>query len=127
MPKAPQRCRHDCPNIKGKCPEHKPERIAWKDSKRKESGYLDSAEWRRQCRRVLYRENTYNGGCQLRIPGVCTGTATQVDHIVPVWYTKQDKVADEDLQGVCKECHAVKSSYEGVQAKKIKRGNHGLV
>lgn len=120
MPKAPQRCQHGCPNVKGKCEEHRPKRVNWKDSKRKESGFLDSAEWRRQKRRVLHRANK-NDGCELKISPDCTYVATQVDHVIPVWYTKQEQVTDDQLAGVCKKCHDKKSSFEGVQAKKIKR------
>ncbi len=126
MPRAKQRCRVDCPNIKGECEEHKPKRVAWSGSTRKDSGYLDSAEWRRQKRRVITRANKERGGCELRIHPECTGVAVQCDHKVPVWYTKQDKVGDDDLQGVCKKCHDMKSSYEGVQAKRIKRAQDNL-
>lgn len=121
MPKAPQRCSPTCSNIKGKCQEHKPARIAWKDSRRKESGFLDSAEWRRQKRRVITRANKERGGCELRISEKCTGVARECDHKLPVWYTGEDKVSDDDLQGVCSPCHRMKSSFEGVQAKRIKR------
>lgn len=126
MPHAPQRCSLTCSNVKGKCAEHKPKREAWKDSKRKESGFLDSAKWRRQKRRVLYRDNKDMGGCQLAFPGICTQVATQVDHVIPVWYTQEDDVEDGQLQGVCKPCHDRKSSYEGVQAKRIKRASRNL-
>ncbi len=128
MPKAPQRCRHDCPNLKGECIEHKPKRVNWKDSKRKDSGFLDSAEWRRQKRRVITRANRERGGCELRISDECTGVAVQCDHKVPVWYTRTERVSDHELQGVCVPCHKKKSSFEGVQAKRIKRmRNNGMV
>lgn len=118
MPRANQRCSPTCPNIKGKCPEHKPVRIPWENKRERE--FLKSAEWARQRRRVLYRDNTYNDGCQLRLIG-CTGLATQVDHKTPTWYTQVEEVDDSELQGVCKTCHDQKSSFEGVQAKKIKK------
>lgn len=124
MPKAPQRCRHDCPNIKGQCEEHRPKRIPWKGSTRKDSGFLDSAEWRRQKRRVLHRANKLGDGCELKISPECTVEATQVDHKIPVWYTRVDKVEDDELQGVCAKCHQMKSSYEGVQAKRIHALKH---
>lgn len=120
MPRAPQRCSPSCSNLKGNCPVHKPARIPWEGSTRKDSGFLDSAEWRRQRRRVLYRDNE-NGGCQLQISEDCTRVATQVDHTMPVWYTRTERVSDDELQGVCKKCHDLKSSYEGVAAKRIKR------
>ena len=118
MPRAKQRCSLTCPNIKGTCPLHKPARIPWEN--KNERPFLKSAEWNRQRRRVLHRDNTYYNGCQLRFDG-CTGVATQVDHKLPVWYTKQEDVQDEQLQGVCKSCHKYKTSFEGVQAKRIRK------
>lgn len=129
MPRAPSRCSPTCPKPiykYGKCRDHQPERIPWET--KRDRPYLSTPEWSRQRRRVLYRDNTYHGGCQLHIPGVCTTVATQVDHKVPTWYTGVEQVSDDELQGVCKPCHDLKSSYEGVQAKKIKkaRGNGTL-
>lgn len=121
MPRAPKRCSLSCPNpvtTNGKCVEHQPPREAWKD--KRERVFLKSAEWARQRRRVLYRDNTYFGGCRLGFDG-CTSVATQVDHIIPTWYTQVEEVTDEELQGVCKSCHDNKSSFEGVQARRIKR------
>jgi 5-methylcytosine-specific restriction endonuclease McrA len=121
MPRAPKRCSPTCPKpvvAKGKCADHQPARIPWEN--KRERVFLKSAEWQRQRRRVLYRDNTYYGGCQLAFDG-CTKVATQVDHKLPTWYTGQEQVSDDELQGVCKGCHDVKSSYEGVQAKKIKK------
>ena len=118
MPRAKQRCSPTCPNIKGECPKHKPVRVPWENKRERE--FLKSAEWQRQRRRVLHRDNEENGGCQLRFDG-CTLTATQVDHKMPTWYTGQEQVGDDDLQGVCAFCHGIKTSYEGVQAKRIKK------
>lgn len=129
LPRAPSRCSPTCPNPvfrAGKCKEHQPQRIPWESKRERE--YLKSAEWNRQRKRVLYRDNTFNGGCQLGFDG-CTKKAEQVDHKMPTWYTGVEEVTDEELQGVCKKCHDIKSSFEGVQAKKIhklRRGN-GLV
>lgn len=122
MPKAPSRCSPTCPKriIKyGKCEDHQPVKVPWEN--KRERPFLSSPEWQRQRRRVLYRDNEHNGGCQLQIPGVCSHYATQVDHKMPTWYTGQEQVEDEDLQGVCKPCHDKKSSFEGVQAKRIKK------
>lgn len=121
MPRAPKRCSPSCPNpvvAKGKCADHQPARIPWEN--KRERAFLKSAEWDRQRRRILYRDNTDNGGCQLKFDG-CTGKATTVDHIMPVWYTGREQVPDEELQGLCGNCHQIKSSFEGVQAKKIKK------
>jgi len=46
--------------------------------------------------------------------------ATQVDHKVPVWYSGRDKATDKELAAICEPCHRLKSSYEGVTAKKFK-------
>lgn len=116
MPKAPSRCSRTCPNPifkYGKCKDHQPEKEAWKGSKR-QSEFLRSAEWQRQRRRVLFRDKRI---CQLC--GTCD--ASHVDHIIPVWYTGREQVTDEELQTLCERCHNAKSSFEGVQAKRIKR------
>jgi 5-methylcytosine-specific restriction endonuclease McrA len=125
MPRAPKRCSITCPNpatLKGKCSEHQPLRVAWqKTSDSPDRSFLKTAEWTRQRLRVLYRDNTHHGGCQLAILPGCTKVATTVDHKIPVWYGRADEVEDEALQGLCAYCHQQKSSYEGVQAKRIKR------
>lgn len=48
--------------------------------------------------------------CVLKVPDVCTGASTEVDHRVP----DSDGGATDmaNLQGVCPECHAVKSDGE---------------
>jgi hypothetical protein len=40
---------------------------------------------------------------------------------MPVWYTGVEDVPDEELQLLCDRCHGNKSSFEGVQAKKIQK------
>lgn len=123
MPRAPQRCGvKRCTNkasFKGYCDIHKPKRDVWKKTSPPRD-FLKTKEWLLQRRRVLYRDNTFNGGCQLRLPN-CTFYATQVDHKTPVWYTGVEQVTDEELEGVCSSCHQKKSSFEGVQAKRIKK------
>lgn len=115
MPRAPMRCSPSCPNpvtFKGKCNDHQPVRIPWENKRERE--FLKSAEWERQRRRVLFRDDYI---CQL-----CGAhDARHVDHIIPTWYTKQEQVRDEELQTLCAKCHAAKSSFEGVQAKKIRK------
>lgn len=46
--------------------------------------------------------------------------ARSVDHIIPVWYTGKEQVEDDELQLLCTTCHNQKSSFEGVQAKRIR-------
>ncbi|WP_425453818.1 HNH endonuclease [Corynebacterium pseudopelargi] len=47
--------------------------------------------------------------CQIQGDG-CTGTATQVDHIVP--YAEGGRETLANLQAVCHTCHAAKSALE---------------
>jgi 5-methylcytosine-specific restriction endonuclease McrA len=126
MPRAKKRCGLKCPNPVfryGKCKEHQPERIPWvKTESSPDRSYLKTQEWERQKRRVLYRDNTYNGGCQGHYVDDCTGIAAEVDHIAPVWYVGVDEVDDNDLQGLCKPCHGHKSSRDGYFAKLKKHG-----
>lgn len=121
MPRAPKRCSPSCSNpaVKnGRCKEHQPERVAWQKSEDSpDRSFLRSAEWKRQRRRVLYRDG-YK--CQYRISDECLDDASDVDHVIPTWYTGVDEVPDDELRSICSKCHAVKSSYEGVAAKKIK-------
>lgn len=116
MPRAPMRCSPTCPNPifkYGKCKEHQPEKVAWAGSNRS-SEFIKSAEWERQRRRIIFREK---GRCE-----ACNKpNSRQVDHIIPVWYTKKERVTDEELQLLCEGCHNKKSSFEGVQAKKIRK------
>lgn len=46
--------------------------------------------------------------CELRIDGVCVGTASEVDHI-----NRGDDHSRSNLRAVCRRCHAKKSSAEG--------------
>lgn len=122
MPRAPARCSPSCPNPiwkYGRCKEHQPERIPWESKRERE--FLKSAEWERQRRRVLKRDKFF---CQL-----CgRSDSRHVDHIIPVWYTGKEQVEDDELQTLCESCHAHKSSFEGVQAKRIqKMRKDGLV
>ena len=115
MPRAPMRCSPSCPKpviAKGKCEDHQPVRVAWEN--KRERAFLKSAEWDRQRKRVLFRDDR-----TCRICGA--GDANHVDHMVPTWYTGVEQVSDDDLQTLCKACHDRKSSYEGVQAKKIRK------
>lgn len=121
MPRAPKRCSPTCPNVitkYGKCDDHQPVKVPWEGSKRK-TDFLNSAEWERQRRRIIFREK---GHCQ-----ICgKPNSRHVDHIIPVWFTKKEQVEDHELQLLCESCHANKSSFEGVQAKRIKKLN-GMV
>jgi hypothetical protein len=62
-----------------------------------------------QRRRVLERDPL----CRLRYPGVCTGYSTEVDHVVA---GSVGHVTDDELQGVCHDCHQRKSRREQAAA-----------
>lgn len=121
MPRAPSRCSPTCPKPifkYGRCRDHQPIKVPWAGSNR-ESDFIKSAEWQRQRRRIIHREH---GRCQ-----VCgRGDSRQVDHIIPVFFSKKEQVSDEELQLLCESCHGKKSSFEGVQAKRIKK-EHGTI
>lgn len=117
MPKAPSRCSRTCPKpiVKyGKCEIHQPVKVPWQGSKR-QTEFFRSAEWERQRKRILFRDER-----TCRICGA--GDSHHVDHIIPQWYGGE-VVSDDELQTLCKKCHDRKSSYEGVQAKRIKKAN----
>lgn len=44
------------------------------------------------------------GQCVIRLPGICTGKATQADHIIPVHAGGTDDAAN--LRASCPECNA---------------------
>lgn len=57
-----------------------------------------TSAWRRTRARILLRDGH---ACQLRIPGVCTGTADQVHHTIG----KGISEADADLVAACQACN----------------------
>lgn len=88
--------------------------MAWGNNDRSGRGARLPANWyasngpRAQ---VLRRD----GVCRLGYSG-CLGAPTQVDHIVA-----GDDHDLSNLQGVCRACHAAKSTAEGVAARQAKR------
>lgn len=80
--------------------------MAWQGSTR--AARLPS-NWRTEIRpRILARDPT----CQLAFAGICTGASTEVDH-----RDHGDNHADENLQGVCTECHIEKTKRESAAAR----------
>jgi 5-methylcytosine-specific restriction protein A len=69
------------------------------------------AKWRKITKRILKRDNHR---CQIRYVGICTGIASEVDHIIPDWRGGTDE--DSNLQAACRPCHLAKSSDEGHEA-----------
>jgi len=88
-------------------PKHRPPtRAAWNRSSRKDRLPRDWPSRRAEVFRTKGRI------CLLAYAGVCTLEATEVDHIEP-----GDNHEPDNLQPVCSECHAVKSSAEGYHAR----------
>lgn len=88
--------------------------MAWEGSNRK--ARLPS-DWTSIRRRILRRDKRQ---CQARLPfsrELCLAVATEVDHI-----QAGDDHRDDNLRAICSECHARKSSNEGVQARTRRRG-----
>lgn len=72
-------------------------------------------DWLKRRGKVLKRDNFR---CRGRLPSGrrCGAYANQVDHIRP-----GDDHSMENLQSLCEDCHAKKSSSEGGQARAAKR------
>jgi len=83
----------------------------WKSSHPTHNSRSADAQWRKTVRRILKRDNHQ---CQIRYVGICTGRATEVDHIIPVFQGGTDHPSN--LQATCRECHLAKSSDEGLIA-----------
>jgi 5-methylcytosine-specific restriction protein A len=67
--------------------------------------------WSKTRRLVLARDGHR---CQLRIPGICTVTATEVDHIRPRAVGGGDEL--ENLRSVCRPCHLSRGMDESGRA-----------
>jgi 5-methylcytosine-specific restriction protein A len=67
------------------------------------------SDWPKIRHRILTRDH---GLCQIATPGLCIGTATDVDHIL-----RGDDHTDANLRAACSPCHKAKSAAEGVQAR----------
>jgi 5-methylcytosine-specific restriction endonuclease McrA len=118
MPRAPQKCLKCLrkATFRGYCDEHQPPREAWvKTGDSPDRSFLKTKEWDEQRVRVLDRDRWL---CKFKLSPKCLVRATQVDHIVPVWYSGRDKAEDVELASICESCHGKKSSYEGYAAKK---------
>lgn len=76
--------------------------MSWKSSRRRQQLPHNWAE----IRLPVLRDAGYV--CELRLEGVCIGTANEVDHIV-----RGNDHSRANLRAVCWRCHAKKSSAEG--------------
>lgn len=76
------------------------------------------AGWRPVYKKVIADAK---GRCEIRIPGVCIGVATQVDHkvnLATLGISRSDprSLDPRNLQGACEPCHEYKSYRERVAA-----------
>jgi 5-methylcytosine-specific restriction protein A len=113
MSRAPKLCANpQCgelvPNGVRFCPDCNQPR--WKATNTPKSRCAEG-NWRKKRKRILKRDNHH---CQIRYVGICTGIATEVDHITPVTQGGTDD--DWNLRAACGPCHAAKSSDEGHRA-----------
>lgn len=69
-------------------------------------------DWAARRVRILRRDPH----CTLALPGTCTGTSTEVDHING--RTDHD---DTNLQGVCSPCHKTKTQTEATAGRAAAR------
>jgi 5-methylcytosine-specific restriction protein A len=60
--------------------------------------------WDRTRRQVLAESG---GNCEIRTPGICTGRATQVDHIVP--RSRGGTDARWNLRSCCQQCNLARN------------------
>lgn len=99
MPRAPKVCATPgCPHPQP-CPDHRPK--PWAGSTRRKRL---PKNWNRITRRILRRDP------MCKVCGVAP--SVEVDHI-----QRGDDHSPGNLQGICKRCHAIKSSREGNAAK----------
>jgi 5-methylcytosine-specific restriction protein A len=87
--------------------------VTW-DADRRRRNLAGSGWDRTRARdRILKRDGHR---CQIRRPGICTGVATEADHIVPVSVTGPAGDHDGNLQAACHPCHAAKTADESAAA-----------
>jgi len=70
--------------------------VTWKDEHK--SPEYGKAKWKRARSAQMRRDG---GRCQLRLPGICLGAASQVDHI----YGLRNDSEHRFLRSVCIPCH----------------------
>lgn len=87
----------------------------WQRSETSGTQRTASPGWRKIRLEVLERDRHL---CQLRLEGICTTVATQVDHVVGHAEGGSDK--HENLKAVCRPCHAKRTSQQANAARKVK-------
>ncbi|WP_246228971.1 HNH endonuclease [Mycolicibacterium psychrotolerans] len=73
----------------------------------------DRHHWRSVVRPAALARDRYQ--CQLRIPGLCVGRATDVDHIVEVADGGSDTL--DNAQSCCAPCHRRKTAQHAAKAR----------
>jgi 5-methylcytosine-specific restriction protein A len=84
--------------------------MPWRNSPgdRRRSGQAYGAAYRRNRDEAMRRANWR---CQIRTPGVCTGGATECDHIVAVADGGGHELSN--LRAACAACHKARSAQQG--------------
>jgi 5-methylcytosine-specific restriction enzyme A len=90
-----------------RCEPHRKEAAAraWRNTDPRRSG----SKRHKDLRLLTLQRDRYQ--CQLRYTGICIGTATDRDHIVPLYLSGPDTL--ENSASCCGPCHRAKSSDEG--------------
>lgn len=89
----------------------------WNQYPSPSADYHRGAHWKRLRGMALRRDNHE---CQIRVIGVCTGTASCVDLIAPYHLGGQPVL--DNVQSACAPCHRLKTAREASQAAAAKRG-----
>lgn len=107
MPRAPKHC-----GIQGcqvlvqpgtHCPQHQNK---WRGPRTASSKAAGTRQWRTTRAHILARDNHM---CQIRTPGVCTGTADTVDKIIPAARRPDLAYTDYNLRAACTPCNQHKA------------------
>jgi 5-methylcytosine-specific restriction endonuclease McrA len=112
IPTACITCGRPCPPRRSRCLAHTPQNSNWAKYAAKhpqQAAVYGTEFWRVRRREILERDPE----CRLRLPG-CTGTSTEVDHIVRPSDGGSNDPAN--LRGVCNGCHrqrTIEQSKEG--------------
>jgi 5-methylcytosine-specific restriction protein A len=114
MPRARKFCgRNGCRTLVTPPRKHCEACSGWATSpKTASSQATDRHHWRSVIRPAALKRDNYR--CQLAIPGLCVGTATEVDHIIEVSDGGTDTL--ENAQSSCRRCHARKTAQHAARA-----------
>lgn len=88
----------------------------WQDRPRNPA--YNTQAWKTARAAALRRANNL---CELRLPGVCTRRATQVDHVLGI----ENDPGHTHLRAVCAPCHAKVTAQQGVDARRRNGNGNG--